>query len=242
MKDIERIQAVLKRGRVAIFQAEGRRREELAAELANGERMLRFAFPEEEAHFRPFVNGMLNAVVEAARYVSKYPGVVLLELDHDHYIRTDMPAAVLELLKLTTRFRVAIACSSKAMVRHMAVTAAMFGVPGVVELDGARDLSRMVEESAARIGLRFKEDNARYEAVRLYTTASLSEFFRMDAFLKSLSAGGSISMDSIRAEKNNEFSYLKMCMDEHDKEENRERKIGFVSANNRNERGILNVY
>lgn len=243
IKDIEKVRGVLDQDRVAVFRAEGQRRDELAAELANGTQMLRFAFPQEEEHFRPFVNGMLNAVVEAAGYASKYPGVVFLEADHDHYIRTDMPVAVLELLKLTTRFRVVIACSSKAMVRHMAAAAAMFGVPGIVELNGARDLSGMVEQSAARAGLRFADDSARREAVRLYETACHSEFFHMDAFLKSLSADAFISLETILAEKNNEFSYLKMCMDIHqDKEEkNRERKIGFASSG-ANERGRIHVY
>lgn len=244
-KDAEKLRRQLERGRIAIVCVDGRKREALVLALHNSMALLHFVMPEDPMHFRSFVYGALNTIVDASGYSSKYSGLVLLEISGDCYSRTDMPMAVLELLKLTTKFHLVILCNSKIMVKHMACCAAAFGVPGVVELnEEEHSVASMIEQTGRRLGISFENEAVLQQTLDLYETASVSEAFNMEAFLKSLTVGSKITEAAIARECADEFGYIRMCrqMEPAGKKEHsgKGRRIGFFSLE-QVERGFENV-
>lgn len=228
--DLGRLGRLLDRDRTVIIHADGPRREALTLEMRNAMPMLHFTMPEEVADFRIFVNGVLNTVVDAAGYSSKYAGVVLLEIDGDCYARTDMPMALLELLYLTTRFRLVIVCGTRLLAQHMASCAAAFGVPGMLELeDTGDDISAMIEQTVRRLEIGIENSEVLEEILRRYEEIHSSKVFNMDAFLRSLAVENRITMDSIFRECADEYGYVQMCMRTRSAERTRstDHRIGF---------------
>ena len=217
---IDRIERMLARGRAAILCMNCGQRASLALSLRNalaasGDRLLRFSFPENPDRFPGFVNGAMNVVAEEAssQYCSRYPGVLLVEIDEESYIRTDMPMAFLELMSQLTRMRLVIVCGSEALKQHMLECAGQFTIPGVVELaEAAPHTAMLLKHTAQRLGLQFADRSAVVHATKLFDQLSALPAFNADVFVRSLAeAGGRITSVSIQLESNDPGSYVRAC-------------------------------
>ena len=217
---MDRIERMLAKGRAAILCMNGGQRASLALSLRNAladsdDSLLRFAFPENPDRFPSFVNGAMNVVAEEAssQYCSRYPGVLLVEIDEESYIRTDMPLAFLELMSQLTLMRLVIACGSEALKQHMLECVGQFTIPGVVELaEAAPHTAMLLKRTAQRLGLQFVDRSAVVHATKLFDQLSVLPAFNADVFVRSLAeAGGRITSVSISLECNDPDSYVHAC-------------------------------
>ena len=217
---IGKIERILARGRAAVLRMDRRERDSLVLALKNAHApedggVLRFAFPEDPDRFPMFVNGAMNAVAEAALalYCSRYPGTLVVEIDGESYVKTDMPRAFLELMSKLTRMRLVIICGSEALLCHMLGCCSEFVVPGVVEVSQTEPGStELLKSTAARLGMCFADRYALCSAARLFNQFRTTPFFHPEAFLRSIAGSkGVISAASIRSEINAADGYIRAC-------------------------------
>lgn len=239
---IEKIEKILAMGRAAVLCLDRRQRNSLFAAMKNANvsegGILRFSFPENPDRFPMFANGALNAVATeaSAQYCSRYPGTLVIEIDEESYVKTDMPMAFLELMSKLTRMRLVIVCGSEALMYHMVECASQFIVPGVIEAPQAEpDSAWLLESTAAKLGLRFADHYALRRAARLFDQYSAMSIFHTDTFLRSIvGSEGVISSASIRSEINAADSYVHACSKFLERygmrTPARDRRIGFLGG------------
>lgn len=125
-----------------------------------------------------------------------------------------MLTAVMELMERITSLRVVLVCQRDQLIAPLASAAARVGIPALFRMkDDGNRTRQIVEETAARCGIRFENAVASKQTVTLCAELmDSSPAFRLETLLRSVSDGRMISESSIGAKSRDQHSYLRMCL------------------------------